>query len=294
MQMSEVSRLVKGKKATSSQDYFTAAGKTLVDGLLNNVINHGIGATGTNTMDNVRDTLGLAKDLAGIQDSKEKRLVDEIGELREQNKHLHDVKSENSMSDMAKLLEVIVSVVSSSSDKSDKMFGLLLEMQNNHLMQLLDVYKEKKDEKKSDEDSFLKNIGRETLVARLNANPRKDYEEERDYWRKHFEGLDQHKIIDFERYKFDKTYELEKEKYQADKETEKEVASTNRETANFLATVLGGIGGMAKPGEGNINLPNIYRYQCAACGKEFILTEPKETMTCPHCNSEVRTNAEAL
>lgn len=290
LRMGEVASLVRGTSTVQEQDYATKAGKTLLDSFINSVVANGFGGNSTNSLGNVRETLDLAKDIAGVQDSKEQRLINEIEELREQNKHLHDVKSANSMSDMAKLIEVLMGVVNTANEKTDRTYAMLIDT-------VREVYK--KPDSDDNNNDLLRKIGIDAIMARLNSDPREEFDRQRKYWYEIYkaEHSNNENIISFEKWKAQKHVDLEEKKLELEVKRQESLEAKEDKAADrqnrMIENLALAITGMASKGNSTKDEINqainagMVLVTCPNCNDEFVLTQPKDHISCPFCKTEL-------
>lgn len=289
LRMGEVADLVRGASGTQEQDYATRAGKTLLDSFINTVVTNGFSGNSSDPIHNVRETLGLAKDIAGVQDDKEKRLIDEIKELREQNKQLHDVKTQGNMSDMAKMLEAFMGIVNTSNDKSDKMYGMMFNM-------VKEMYQ---GHKGNESEDILKKIGVDTIISRINADPREEFDRQRKYWYEIYKAENNNNadIMSLEKWKAQKNIELEEKKIDLevqrqerdDTRAERAADRQNRMIENLALAVTGmaSKNNSTKEEMEQALSAGMVRVVCPNCNDEFVLTQVKDNISCPFCRTQL-------
>lgn len=285
IRMREVSRLAAGHR---TEDSLTdRIGRAFVERLLEHVATTALGPTAANPMEQVRETLGVAKDLAGLQESKEKRLLEELrtarDELDELRKELARLRrgTDGATVDLFKLILEV-------QDRANQRIEKILEQMRQDQKEWRDRLEERT--QKSDEKDFFRTLGMEYVKGQLQRDPRQEYEREREYWEKR---LSSNNVTDLERWKAQKQFELEEKKLNRELEAQERADQRRAELVASLGKIVAEISqGRTREGAGAgadlPNVPGLYRYQCAECGQEFILRQQAERVGCPYCRAELQ------
>lgn len=284
--MGEVSRLLRGnvEPQTSLAARF---GETLLEKAVNHMVDANFTGTGVNPIEHLKDTVHVAKELAGINESREKRLVDENESLREAAQ-----KMNTSTSDIVSILGTVLPLIGSKGDST----AMVVEMLNNHHKEMMDLLRENQ---KNSTSSFLEQIGTDHLRGMMTTDPREEFDRQRDYWAKIFktEQANNNNIVDFEKWKVQKFVELEEKKVElANQKKQDEEAREERVSARqdrmlqSLARIVSGVAD--KEGSTPEEIDHALKagmslVHCPQCNEEFVLTKPTNHISCPFCRTEL-------
>lgn len=293
--MDDLPRLVRGG-SPQTETYEERIGRGVLNRLLEQVVQGGV-AAGGDPVAAVRDTLGIAKDLAGVEDSRTKRLLDELRETRTELDRLRremDRTSRAGGDSNLELFKFLMQMMDKAQERTEK---ILAEMRADQ--------KEWRDREgrgnKATADEFFVDMGRQYLSQQLQRDPIAEYERLDQHFAERHTRANPDNVIEFERWKKQKEFELEERRDQ------REEARAEREESRRaqMLTDLGKLVVTVQQGRGQgTGLPaaapadpaaaaaqaGLYRYACGSCGKEIILTERAEQLVCPYCHTSLTTN----
>lgn len=301
IRMKDLPRLATGGGGASGEDRSIASrvGEAMLDRLVEWVTSGSLpgSPTGGSPLEAVKDTLGVAKDLAGLEDSKAKRLREELEEAHKELRQLREMAAKQPDS-TTELMKFFVEL----SQQANQRYMELIVAQQKEMRELLDrVYQ---DRPKSDEGEFFKQLGQQFIQAKLNEDPYESLEQQRERWYRRFEQ-ERAAHQDLERWKWEKERELLERK--AEREEERERRREERAERNMqqlmaaFQTLTAGTGNgqdhpapHPQPDPSSISaIRGLSRYQCYKCGRDFILSHPAETVNCPYCGTLLQTTIRA-
>jgi len=289
-----IRRRVRMNESAPAVDYATTVGQSLIDRLVTHVVDNGVGiATNNNPVEQVQQVLSVAKDLAGVSESRERRLTEEIETLRDKNN--------STIGEIAQILSVLLPAI--KGDSNSTLVQMVIEMNEKHNREMRELIKELSEKDKSkgkdEEEDFFKNIGKQILMSKLESDPKKEFEEQISFWSKFLADKSQStaNVIDFEKWKFQKQTELEQQKINLELQSKKEERELDERKAErqsrMLENLALAVAGMAsKSGSSKEEIEQavnngMYLVKCPHCNDEFVLTQPRDNITCPFCRSSI-------
>jgi DNA-directed RNA polymerase subunit RPC12/RpoP len=294
IRLRDVSKLVAGE-ARDPEDPHAQIGRQVVGRLLDFVLGGGSIAPQSNPVEQVKDTLGIAKDLAGLDDTQRRRLLAKIEELEDEVARLR--RGGGDGGNMLEFIKLIMDI----EDRKDQRWAEAQERaEQRHREELAALRAELKSQSQSGSAAeLLASIGKETITGALNRDPLAEVERMEQRLERRLNRSDPNRVIDFERWKEQQRFELEKQKLEAEERLkEKELERQNRGLEQLLALAdrlgVGQVGG-APPGQPAPGQPEFRPFRCASCGKDFVLAlrDVAPEIHCPHCATRLLTQPEA-
>jgi hypothetical protein len=169
-------------------------------------------------------------------------------------------------------------------DAQTNMTKILLDYQAKAEERIMNVIREIREEKSKSSDpvkDLLANLGVQMLQSQMNRNPMDELIDAKEKLEKILgRPLTRDENADLERELAHKKLELEEKKIEAEKEMARMQADQQRELLTGALGALAARGAGAGAATATVDVP---RYQCGACGEEFIMRTPRPTAICPAC-----------
>jgi hypothetical protein len=140
----------------------------------------------------------------------------------------------------------------------------------------------------SQEENWLKKIGFDQVMSKLNSNPVQEWHQLRQMFWEEFERTqqrqDQTKIVNLEQWKAEKQFALEEKRIEKETERDKARAEAQSQLAQaFAAAVAPRLQGAALAAAPEA-APG-FAYECWQCHQAFTLPQPVRQGQCPHCQA---------
>lgn len=179
-----------------------------------------------------------------------------------------------------KITEAMMALQAKSEERTQ---ALIRELNQ----QFRDEMKELREKKggAGDDDPF-KQIGLAMFQQQIQRDPAEEERQRRQaYWDEFERQHGDRSVVDFDRWKFEKTMELEDRKEQREAA---ERASRTEAQSHIAQALAAAFGGRADPARASEDAPppppSLHRYKCGACQQDFALPQPLTTTGhCPHC-----------
>jgi len=238
-----------------------------------------------NQLGQLRDVIGVVKDLDEVQDRRRQRRQEELDEVLEEleslKQELRRAKGgdggENSLTTL-----IVKALMDQQAKAEERMMTLVKEIREDQERR----EKERRELEQNSATQFFAKFGWEALQGRLNSDPLEEYKRQHEFWSQILHGTDTHRDdLAFERWVKEQEFRLrEKEidrKYEADDRQAQERARSLADLASIAGALAGQPVGGPTPGAG------VFRYTCAACGNEFAVPDPRLARVCPACGQPV-------
>lgn len=166
---------------------------------------------------------------------------------------------------------------------------MLVEQQQTYLRELRDEIRQLKERPPREEDSVLRRLGEQTLQSLLNRDPKKEFAEEEEFWKKR---LSNNNITNLELFRIQKELELEERRW------EREMRQKERQEQERLALLQSLLAlpqalrpdSPAAPATASsvaaASEPTAPLARCSRCGHTF--SADADTLRCPGCGVPLR------
>lgn len=270
-----------------------AVGEAFVQRMLNDITG---GAA--NQVGQLRDVIGVVKDLDEVQSTRRGRqrseveaLVEELDDLRAEIRKARRGGGDDGGGMNAVLLKGLLDQQAQAEERWQKM----LERQEERDK----IYREElKQAQDQSANNFFAKMGFESMMGRLNSDPLQEWERQYNFWSERVGDGAKATRDERAEERAERRWEREQEfllkqqeiaaKYgQEDKESTKRTENV-QSLATIAAALLGGgvppvEPGAAVPGAGPA--AGVFRFNCPTCGNEFAVPDPSLARLCPNCGT---------
>lgn len=274
-------------------DMSSTIGRAFVNGILSNMGQGQIPGQGGG----LRELTGALKDIDEVQERRGHRgrnreieeLVDLVDDLRDEirrNKRKGGGDGESG----------IAQVMTAFMESQQNMTKMLQESQNSVLAAVLDRLGDKLGNG-GDMQKWLAELGTNYLNGQMQRDPKREYEDEREYWASRLNTSSQSsydkwmKEQEFQLRKEESSEEraLRREQWKHEEEIRRQEAESRTAQLQALAQAVGGMAGRGQnPGPGESEgTPPLYPYTCAACQHTWFQPTLEEKVSCPKCQAQL-------
>lgn len=278
----------------SNDNMSETIGRAFVSGILNNLTTGVVPGQGTN----LRDLTAALKDMDEVQSRRTGRgreqvseeLLDELADLKAEIRRIKRGGGEEGGS-TALMMKFLMETQSQT---------LKLMQENTNLT--MQAVLEKLGEKVGggDMQKWLAELGSNFLNSQMSRDPKKEYEEEMDYWAARLQGQ---VSKNYEQWLKEREFELRKEEAAQERALRREQweheerqrqrdAEARTQQLQALAQAVAGMsGGKRADDNGSADgMPPLYPYTCAACQHTWFQPTLEDKVSCPKCQAQLEVN----
>lgn len=263
-------------------------GRAFVNGMMNQISSGQ--AFGASPVNQVRELVGVVKDVDELDERREKRkrarLEEELEDLRDEIRRSRRGGGDDSLT--SKLLQGIL-------ESNATMYKTMMESQAAQYQATIDRLAEKTEP--SEFQQFLMSMGQQYMQGLQHRDPRKEYEEERAYWEDRLGSgnVSRSEEMAFKKWLKEKEWEIENNRderqtqaqIREQEERTKQLQALAEAASAFVSRRSDGPGPAETPTAAPAAPPGLYRYACAECGHEWLQTTLDTTLICPKCQARL-------
>lgn len=255
-----------------------AVGEAFVSRMLRDITD---GAT--SQVAQLRDVIGVVKDLDEVQAGRRARRQQELDAVLEE---LEDLRTELRRAKRGgggdgdgnqTILATLLKGIMDQQQRAEERWQQWLEREEERQAQR---ERERREWEQNSAQSWLAGLGAEALKARLNADPMEEYRRQHEFWSELL-GKGAAAKVDFDKWRTEKEFELREKEIQAKYGSEERQAERQARQLQDLAAIAAAVTGGTGPAAG----PGIFRYTCGACGSQFAVPSPELAQRCPACGT---------
>ncbi len=232
------------------------------------------------------------------QDEKERRLQEQAERLR---KELIEARQESGGS----TLEMMKLLMEQQQKNFEQTLNLMRENDERRREELREIKEEVRGRKSqpSEEEGFLRKMGEEAVLARLNADPRQEFLKEREFWQSLLGSREP--AVDPAILEIQLKHDIEKARLQYEYERRDRELGRSEDMREIIREAIrqipawtgrgGGQGGPAGPqAQQAAQAPPepAFRIECGECGNKFVMRNPGPIVRCPKCGEPIKLEEE--